>query len=505
MKNGLAVAVIVGVVSAFGALAQVCDPGPGVIALFKDSNYSGRCRFAGPGNYASFNAIEMDNDSISSIRIGAGMQAMLCEHTNYGGTCQTFTAHKASFSGTPIGHDRTSSFKVGRAGVPFGCTPSATQIAIFQHKNFGGGCAVVDFGHYTHKDRLGITNDEVSSVQVGSGAEVLLCEDSNYLGDCELYTAARADLSGTRIGGDRLSSMYVRPRGTKPCLPGPDEVSIYRHPSFEGTCVVKPIGEYPTATTLGIGNDEVSSARVGADVEFTACADAQYVGCQVFTQDTPNFSGTLVGNDRLSSMKVQRRGAQACAPPGPNQAVLFQNFNFVAPCVVKERGDYPNEFAMGLRNDSILSLRVGSMTQVCACVDADFRGRCQSFQAETRDTRLVDGISSVRVLPRSEECAAPTFGNGVREVQVFNCNLAGHRMEILTRDITMGEPFLHSTGIFVFPNCQSFPTQYAAPKGHWVKVAVADTQEPGCTLPCVKVEIEILGDPFGTVHTLRVP
>ena len=93
------------------------------------SNYRGSCRFAGPGSYASFDTIELDNDSISSIRIGAGMQAMLCQHTNYGGTCQVFTEHKASFSGTAIGHDRTSSFKVGPAAVPFTCTPSAQQIA----------------------------------------------------------------------------------------------------------------------------------------------------------------------------------------------------------------------------------------------------------------------------------------------------------------------------------------------------------------------------------------
>jgi hypothetical protein len=408
LKNWSAVAVFIGVVLAFDAAAEImCEPGPGVVALFKDSNYSGRCRMVGPGNYASFDTIEMDNDSISSIRIGAGMQAMLCEHTNYGGTCQVFTEHKANFSGTPIRHDRTSSFKIGRAGVPFTCTPSAAQIAVFQHKNFGGGCAAMEPGHYTHKDRLGITNDTVSSVQVGSGAEVLLCRDSNYLGDCELFTAARADLSGTRVGDDRLSSMWVRARGTTTCVPGPDQVSIYRHSLFEGTCVVKPIGDYPTETTLGIGNDEVSSARVGANVQLMACADVQYVGCDVFTKDTPSFSGTIVGHDRLSSMRVQRRGIQECPPPGPNQAVLYQNFNFAGPCVVKGLGNYPNPLAIGLQNDTVLSLRIALGVRVCACIDADFKGPCESFQGDTRDARLFEGgTTSLRVLPFTQECVA---------------------------------------------------------------------------------------------------
>ncbi|HYK05892.1 MAG TPA: hypothetical protein VE974_29385 [Thermoanaerobaculia bacterium] len=514
MKRWSAVAVFVGIVFAFDALSQiVCDPGPGVIALFKDSNYSGRCRFVGSGSYASFNTIEMDNDSISSIRIGPGMQAMLCEHTNYGGTCQVFTAHRANFSGTSIGHDRTSSFKVGPAGVPFTCTPSAQQIAIFQHRNFGGGCAVMPFGHYTHRDRLGLTNDTVSSVQVGSGAEVLLCKDSDYLGDCELFTAARADLRGTRVGEDNASSMQVRQRGTKPCLPGPDEVSIYRHATFEGTCVAKRIGDYPTASTLGIANDAVSSARIGANVQLLACADSEYGTCEVFTQDTPDFAGTIVGNDRLSSMKVLKRGAPECAPPAALQAVLFANFNFVGPCVVKERGDYPNERAIGLANDTIVSLRVGSSAHVCACVHADFKGRCRDFPIDTRDARLFEGgISSVRVLPRTEACAVPTFGNGVSEVAITNCH-PSRSMEIWTQDITDGEPDLRNTFVSVHTSVSggtcstAFPTRFPLPHGHYLRVAVVDPSGgPNCSLPCILKELrEVLGDNRGTVQSLLVP
>ena len=37
---------------------------------------------------------------------------------------------------------------------------------------------------------------------------------------CELFTAARADMNGTRLGKDRVSSMAAHARGTKSCAPG---------------------------------------------------------------------------------------------------------------------------------------------------------------------------------------------------------------------------------------------------------------------------------------------
>lgn len=506
MKIWMGVIVFAGLVSAVDGAAQ-CVAGPGHIALFKDSNYRGSCRMIAAGSYASMKAVAMDNDAISSIRIGPGMQARLCENTNYGGTCQTFTADHANFSGTAIGHDRTSSFKVGPASVPFTCTPGPNQVAIFEHDTFRGGCAVLDMGNYPEDHHLGLTNDTVSSVQVGAAAEVLLCRDERFLGDCELFTAARANMSGTRLGHDRVSSLVVRPRGTKSCVPGPNEVSIYRHTAYEGTCVVKPIGEYPTAATMNIANDEVSSARVGAGVQLVACRNEQFTDCQVLTQDTPDFGRTGIGHDRLSSMKVQPAGQQDCTT-GANQASFYRNASFVGPCSTRGLGNYPNAAAFGLPNDSIRSIRMASGVRVCGCEHDNFLGRCTSYLG---DTALSDpGISSLRVLPRDgTECFVPVT-SGVREVEITNCDRSQRPMELRINYITrLGEGFFEPAGLATSGwngvTCNAFGVTVGIPHGVAVRVIAVDYTNPSCPQPCIRADTGVIvGYNLGEVKRLTV-
>ena len=89
-----------------------CNPNDDQIALFVDSDYGGQCVVKGIGEYSNPSSIGLPNDSISSVKVGSNVQAVLCEHDNYGGTCETFAANDTNLSDNNIGNDRVSSAKV---------------------------------------------------------------------------------------------------------------------------------------------------------------------------------------------------------------------------------------------------------------------------------------------------------------------------------------------------------------------------------------------------------
>lgn len=391
------------------------------------------------------------------------------------------------------------------------CTPSPQQVALFEHKNFGGRCVVRNAGSYPNPAATGLANDTLTSIRVGSAAEVVLCTNADFLGDCELYTADRADLSGTRIGNDRMSSIVVRPRGERPCLPRANEIALYLHAGFEGPCVVRAAGDYPTPLAMGIANDAVSAARVGADAQLVGCVDAQYGDhCELFTADVPDFFRTRFGNDRLSSMKVQRRGFQDCLPQ-PGQASFYMHGNFVGPCVTAPVGRaFENSRALGLPNDSISSVRVGSGAQICACVDDFFQGGCVAFTADDANVDAEignDRISSGRVTARGAPCATSPDA-GVRAVEVTNCDRQKRTVFIWRREpgstVTWTRVGEQRAQFASNGTCPAFlPFSFDLAEGRMTEVSVntCDTQPPACE---VRFAGPFRGDPRGSIVRLQI-
>jgi hypothetical protein len=59
---------------------------------------------------------------------------------------------------------------------------------------------------------MGIADQSVSSVKVGSNVQLTLCRETNYGVPCELFTANDSNLSDNSIGNDQTSSAKVEPR-----------------------------------------------------------------------------------------------------------------------------------------------------------------------------------------------------------------------------------------------------------------------------------------------------
>ena len=60
------------------------------------------------------------------------------------------------------------------------CTPGTKQVAFYEHRNYKGKCSVRGIGQYRTPKEIGMANDSISSVKVGSQVKVALCKDHYF-------------------------------------------------------------------------------------------------------------------------------------------------------------------------------------------------------------------------------------------------------------------------------------------------------------------------------------
>ncbi len=100
-------------ITAGNVSAQNCVPKDNQVAVYDDWKFGGDCKVLNVGDYASIvTAAKFENDVVSSVKVGKNVKAMLCEHIDFGGVCQTFEADNEFLEGSQIENDRVSSIKV---------------------------------------------------------------------------------------------------------------------------------------------------------------------------------------------------------------------------------------------------------------------------------------------------------------------------------------------------------------------------------------------------------
>jgi len=79
-------------------------------------------------------------------------------------------------------------------------------------------------------------------------------------------------LSAVRLLGQQAFAQCHNP-------PLPNEITVWQHNGFTGNCKTLGIGEYPNSTFLApVGNDSISSLKVGSNVRAYLYEDADYRG-----------------------------------------------------------------------------------------------------------------------------------------------------------------------------------------------------------------------------------
>ncbi|GEM_PF-2662998 len=146
-------------------------------------------------------------------------------------------------------------------------------------------------------------------------------------------------------------------------------VWVYRDAPFQGTCKILLPGFYPSSSHFGIGNDAMSSIRIGAGVRARLFEHGGYGGASItVTSDTAYLGNFPSWNDVVSSMRVELANrSQSCSDVRSGEMALFQHAYYQGDCVVlpvKTWSGLPRTYAdpgaMGIANDSISSLKYRS-------------------------------------------------------------------------------------------------------------------------------------------------
>ena len=142
-----------------------------------------------------------------------------------------------------------------------GPSPAPEQVALYEHANFCGAYTLLAIGAYPNPAALAFANDRASSVRIGSDVAAVLCRDDDFGGVCETFAADAADLTGSSVGNDRVSSVQVTPR----TQPAPPNTPTLQRPAA---------GELITGTTVSLAWSAEPSAvayalQIAATSAFT--------------------------------------------------------------------------------------------------------------------------------------------------------------------------------------------------------------------------------------------
>lgn len=250
--------------------------------VFEHANYGGRARALGIGRW-DLAQIGLPNDSISSLRIPAGLKVTLYEDAAFRGSSVTFTSD-TTFVGSF--NDKTSSIVVEAAS-------NAPAVDIFEHDNFQGMRKQLGPGRYNIGD-MGLPNDCISSLRVGPGLKATLYEHRDFSGSAVSYVH---DTSSVGSFNDKASSIVVEPVTAA-------VVEIFEHANFGGMCKVLGVGDY-NLNQIGLPNDSLSSVRVPPGLEVVLYEHAGFTGASVRYTASTTFVGSF--NDKTSSVRVRRR------------------------------------------------------------------------------------------------------------------------------------------------------------------------------------------------------
>jgi hypothetical protein len=146
--------------------------------VYQHCNYAGYQVNLPPGNYdlKDLNARGIKNDDLSSIKVNPGYEITVYQHHHFTGKSIKLRASDSCLVNNNF-NDIISSVRVRKIAPP----PKAT---VYQHCNYAGYNIRLAPGKYNLNalNRLGMKNDDLSSVKVPSGYELIGYEHINFGG-----------------------------------------------------------------------------------------------------------------------------------------------------------------------------------------------------------------------------------------------------------------------------------------------------------------------------------
>ncbi len=225
--------------------------------FWQHTNFRGSRVILGRGNYPWVGSVGISNDSLSSVqRRGSWPPLMrtpgliLYENANFRGRHKHIINYDEPNLHVDGWGDRISSFQI-ISGLWRFC----------QNVNFGGWSTVLGPGNYPWLGAVGISNDQLSSIQQVTPAlsvssmpsrEMVLYEHIDFRGDHK-HLINRGEQNLHADGwGDRATSLQII-SGTR--------WTLHEHINYSGTRANPPTGSHRWIRDVGMENDRLSSVR----------------------------------------------------------------------------------------------------------------------------------------------------------------------------------------------------------------------------------------------------
>lgn len=298
-----------------------CTPGPNEAAVFVSKNHQGTCVKKPVGTYNDPSAIGLPNDDIESLKLGSGASLQLCDNPNINSYCEWFNQDDLDLSNNTLNVNTVSSMKVmgATSSGGTGCEPGYSEVSLHVDNDYQGACVVKGIGTYNNPAELGIANDAVSSIKVGNGVKVRVCEHDGNGSPCEIIDRNETRLSDNMINEDRISSAQVMSAGG---------VTLCTDPNYQGTCKTFDNGEVDNLADFGLSNN-VSSIKVSSAHTLFMFSGLDQTGTpSSWNEDRPDLS-VHSWNDFARSIRIERTNDTGCSfDPNANGIYLYRDGGF---------------------------------------------------------------------------------------------------------------------------------------------------------------------------------
>ncbi len=135
------------------AQTATCAPGPDQVAIFEHGGGDkrvGECKILGVGTYANAAAMGFGDNSMSSIKVGKNVIAIICDLPDFKGACEVMDADDGDLRNNPtIKNDTASSLRVEQSKV---CSPKTGEKVNIKWTNKTGKALRVNWINFACKE-----------------------------------------------------------------------------------------------------------------------------------------------------------------------------------------------------------------------------------------------------------------------------------------------------------------------------------------------------------------
>lgn len=180
--------------------------------VYMDCPFSGTAVGLAPGSYtlSQLQALGVSNDAISSVKVTSGYQVQLFADDHFGGNSVTLTADNSCLT--------TNNFNDLTSSIIISSTSSAPVVTVYKHCYYGGYAVGLGIGTYTlsQLQALGISDNDISSLQVTPGYQVQLFDGDSLTGTSETFSANTDCLVSNNFNDEATSIKVTAVFAAKP-------------------------------------------------------------------------------------------------------------------------------------------------------------------------------------------------------------------------------------------------------------------------------------------------